>query len=118
MVYAVDKLMSGRPCLVRADSCAKLGKHRYWDLAQRARSFHSAYARLHFCLQTANPFKHSREMDGVQKTLANLPGMVFYGAALLLISAAGALGYSAGARAPGSVLHSTRQCFPHVLIDH
>lgn len=64
-----------------------------------------ACTRLQLCLQNQNPFRHSREMDGVQKTLANLPGAVFYGAALLLITAAGALGYSAGARAPGSTLH-------------
>ena len=40
-------------------------------------------------------------MDGAQKVLAGLPGAVFYGAALLLITAAGALGYTAGSRAPG-----------------
>lgn len=48
-----------------------------------------------------NPFRQAREMDGVQKALAGLPGAVFYGAALLLITAAGALGYTAGSRAPG-----------------
>ena len=43
-------------------------------------------------------------MDGLQKALAGLPGAVFYGAALLLITAAGALGYTAGSRAPGEGL--------------
>lgn len=49
-------------------------------------------------------------MDGLQKTLANLPAAVFYGAALLLITAAGALGFTAGSRAPGTLcaLHSLR----------
>lgn len=41
-------------------------------------------------------------MDGVQKALAGLPGALFYGAALLLVTAAGALGYTAGGRAPGT----------------
>lgn len=48
-----------------------------------------------------NPFRQAREMDGVQKALAGLPGALFYGAALLLITIAGALGYTAGSRAPG-----------------
>lgn len=42
-------------------------------------------------------------MDGLQKTLANMPATVFYGAALLLITAAGALGFTAGSRAPGII---------------
>ena len=42
-------------------------------------------------------------MDGVQKALAGLPGAVFYGAALLLVTAAGALGYTAGGRSPGTI---------------
>ena len=41
-------------------------------------------------------------MDGVQKALAGLPGAVFYGAALLLVTAAGACGFVAGSRAPGA----------------
>lgn len=52
--------------------------------------------------QKQNPFRRPREMDGLQKTLANLPSAAFYGAALLLITAAGALGYTVGARAPGT----------------
>lgn len=48
-----------------------------------------------------NPFRQAREMDGVQKALAGLPGAVFYGAALLFITIAGALGYTAGSRVPG-----------------
>ena len=51
-----------------------------------------------------NPFRQAREMDGVQKALAGLPGAVFYGAAMLLVTAAGACGFLAGSRAPG-VLH-------------
>ena len=49
-----------------------------------------------------NPFRQPREMDGVQKALAGLPSAVFYGAALLLVTAAGALGFTAGTRAPGA----------------
>ena len=48
-----------------------------------------------------NPFRQAREMDGVQKALAGLPGAVFYGAALLFITIAGALGYTAGSRVQG-----------------
>ena len=54
------------------------------------------------CVQTQNPFRQPKEMDGVQKALAGLPGAVFYGAALLLVTAAGACGFVAGSRAPGA----------------
>lgn len=54
------------------------------------------------CAQTQNPFRQPKEMDGVQKALAGLPGAVFYGAALLLVTAAGACGFVAGSRAPGA----------------
>ena len=58
-------------------------------------------------------------MDGVQKALAGLPGAVFYGAALLLVTAAGACGFVAGSRAPGaSFEHYGTQHRMHAVLLH
>jgi len=58
-------------------------------------------------------------MDGVQKALAGLPGAVFYGAALLLVTAAGACGFVAGSRAPGaSFEHYATQHPMHAVLLH
>ncbi len=57
-------------------------------------------------------------MEGVQKALAGLPGAVFYGAALLLVTAAGACGFVAGSRAPGALfeLYATQHPMHAVLL--
>jgi hypothetical protein len=58
-------------------------------------------------------------MDGVQKALAGLPGAVFYGAALLLVTAAGACGFVAGARAPGASFEQYATQHPmHAVLLH
>ena len=67
-----------------------------------SRDIFNAQVSMHTPLNLQKPFQRPREMDGVQKALANLPGQAFYGAALLLITAAGALGFAAGSKAPGA----------------
>lgn len=65
------------------------------------------------CVRTQNPFRQPKEMDGVQKALAGLPGAVFYGAALLLVTAAGACGFVAGSRAPGASFEHYATQYPN-----
>ena len=80
------------------------------SLGTRAYGSHEGSVQRHCtCAMLQNPFRQAREMDGVQKALAGLPGAVFYGAALLLITAAGALGYTTGSRAPGE-----QKCCHHI----
>ena len=48
-----------------------------------------------------NPFRHRRELEGVQKALVAAPKVALLAGAAVMVAAAGALGYAAGARAPG-----------------
>lgn len=63
-----------------------------------------------------NPFKHRRELEGVQKALAAAPKIALLAGAAVMVAAAGALGYAAGARAPGASgqrSHLERLCEAH-----
>ena len=74
--------------------------------------FNATRKTLATCLQ--NPFRQPKQLDSTQKALANLPGAAFYAAALLLVTAAGALGFTAGSKAPGV----SRQRMQHLHAVH
>jgi hypothetical protein len=52
-------------------------------------------------LQPRNPFQVPRELDGLSKTLVDLPKAALYAGAIAFLAVAGAAGALVGARAPG-----------------
>ena len=55
-------------------------------------------------LAVQNPFQRSEELDGLSKTLVDLPKTALYVGALVLVAASGALGSLLGTKAPGTAV--------------
>ena len=55
-------------------------------------------------LPLQNPFRETRELDGLSKALVDLPKAALYAAALAFVAVSGALGSYLGGRAPGELL--------------